>query len=752
MRWFSFTSAARFGHVVLAAALVLVCVGSAPAQLTWNHTFLDAAGTGFNDTTAAGSTTVGALRRASAMAATDYLSTILDGRGTIRLQWNTSLNSPGSGLLAQFGAGSVPLIDGTFQGGPVYQRARSNTSPNFGEAFDGQGQVNFGKNWHYAVPGTNTTLNSSTLDLVSVLSHEITHSLGFSDFSSPTGQGFSGNPLGSPDTYSSYDRHLQKGNVAGVGSMLRSDITQSNYGSFNTSVGTGAYTGGNTQNGAGTSFTNNTTNGLYFSGTYANEVFAGPVPLYSPTSYVAGSSVSHVNVGPGATYGSGPIGLMNFQIGTNTTRRLQPYEIGMLMDLGWNVYNWNNTGGNWLDGVSNLAQSRWRTDSGIVLDANGSTQYNTFASPQQAPILPPYAQVTSNIVLNFGGSGASGYTTTNDIGSVRLARLNLSSTAATAITISGGTLNFGQNSDGSASVIIPKIVQQNSGAVVIASTVQTNNVATQVVNGVTFPGSPGLTADGSGSGRVSITGQVTGTGSLTKGGNFTLDLSNNLNNYSGGTTVSAGALFVNNSAGSATGTGAVSVQNGATLGGAGRINGALTVQNGGTLAPGNGASSTGILTLGAASHTLGVSGTGEATFQVHLNGITQGTNYDQLAIVNGGSITLADVGLLPTLGYTPGASDKLFIIDNQNATGGLSGTFNNLFDGTMFTIGTTNAWIYYTGDFGSLSLTGGNDVVISFAPVPEPTSVLGICFLAGLAAMGWRRGRRQFSRRLSACK
>src|SRR5262249_3674358 len=143
---------------------------------------------------------------------------------------------------------------------------------------------------------------------------------------------------------------------------------------------------------------------------------------------------------------------------------------------------------------------------------------------------------------------------------------------------------------------------------------------------------------------------------------------------------------------------------------------------------------------------LGVTGNGEAAFQVQLNGITAGTNYDQLAIVNGGSISLADVGLAPTLGYTPATTDKLFIIDNQNATGGLTGTFNNLADGTMFTIGSTSAWIYYTGDFGSGSLTGGNDVVISFAAaVPEPASVLGVCFLALAAVEGWRRGRRRLS-------
>ncbi|MEJ0000124.1 MAG: autotransporter-associated beta strand repeat-containing protein [Verrucomicrobiota bacterium] len=60
--------------------------------------------------------------------------------------------------------------------------------------------------------------------------------------------------------------------------------------------------------------------------------------------------------------------------------------------------------------------------------------------------------------------------------------------------------------------------------------------------------------------------------SVTKSGTGALELKGN-NAYSGGTTVSAGALFVNNSAGSATGSGALSVGAGATLGGTGTSSG-----------------------------------------------------------------------------------------------------------------------------------------------------------------------------------
>jgi hypothetical protein len=53
------------------------------------------------------------------------------------------------------------------------------------------------------------------------------------------------------------------------------------------------------------------------------------------------------------------------------------------------------------------------------------------------------------------------------------------------------------------------------------------------------------------------------------------------------------------------------------------------------------------------------------------------------------------------------------------------------------------ATIYYTGDFGSMMLTGGNDVVLAFTPVPEPASVLLISALgAGLGGLAYRRWRK----------
>ncbi|RQO41182.1 autotransporter outer membrane beta-barrel domain-containing protein [Variovorax sp. KBW07] len=96
---------------------------------------------------------------------------------------------------------------------------------------------------------------------------------------------------------------------------------------------------------------------------------------------------------------------------------------------------------------------------------------------------------------------------------------------------------------------------------------------------------------------VSFAGSVSGAGSLTQSGSGTLTLTG-ASTYSGGTTVAAGTLRVNNTTGSATGSGTVQVDSGAALGGGGTIAGAVQVADGGMLSPGN---SPGTLTLGALS-------------------------------------------------------------------------------------------------------------------------------------------------------
>ena len=162
---------------------------------------------------------------------------------------------------------------------------------------------------------------------------------------------------------------------------------------------------------------------------------------------------------------------------------------------------------------------------------------------------------------------------------------------------------------------------------------------------------------------------ISGGFSLSKSGTSTLTLSA-ANTYTGTTTISAGKLLVANSSGSGTGTGAITVASGGTLGGTGTFTGAVTVASGGTLAPGTGATSTGILTTGNVTLASG------ATFASVLNGTTAGSGYDQLSVPSGKDLTLGGSTLAITCGpsFNPAVGNVFTLIINAGSV--VSGTFS----------------------------------------------------------------------------
>lgn len=112
---------------------------------------------------------------------------------------------------------------------------------------------------------------------------------------------------------------------------------------------------------------------------------------------------------------------------------------------------------------------------------------------------------------------------------------------------------------------------------------------------------------------------------LTKAGPGTLEFSGN-NTYLSPTVVTAGTLLVNNTAGSGTGTGSVTVNSGSTLGGSGIISGA--VSGAGNISPGT---SAGTLTLGGG---LDLSSGGTYVWELAANSTSAGT-FDQIALTGG---------------------------------------------------------------------------------------------------------------------
>jgi autotransporter-associated beta strand protein len=192
-------------------------------------------------------------------------------------------------------------------------------------------------------------------------------------------------------------------------------------------------------------------------------------------------------------------------------------------------------------------------------------------------------------------------------------------------------------------------------------------------------------------------------GSLTKIGTGKLTLGN-ASTYTGGTTISNGTLLVRNRTKSATGNGAVQVNNG-TLGGTGIINGAVTIgtgtSSGAILLPGNSATNPGTLTINSALTFNSLS-----TYQCVLNRsapiagqvIAPGVTIDSDV-----PFTFVDTGM-----GTLTVGTVFTVIDNTSANP-IVGTFSNLADGSVFTSNGNNLQASYEGG-------DGNDLMLTVVP------------------------------------
>jgi autotransporter-associated beta strand protein len=161
-------------------------------------------------------------------------------------------------------------------------------------------------------------------------------------------------------------------------------------------------------------------------------------------------------------------------------------------------------------------------------------------------------------------------------------------------TISAGTLRVGSTNGLPRDLDLDEEDVPETGNVAVAGTLDLNAFSVQL-NGLSGAGTldtlsggtPVLTV-GKNDQTSAFSGAIknsAGSLQLIKIGTGILTLSG-ANTYSGGTIVSAGELLVSNASGSGTGSGYVTVNSDATLGGNGSINGPVTIQFGGTLAPG----------------------------------------------------------------------------------------------------------------------------------------------------------------------
>ena len=201
----------------------------------------------------------------------------------------------------------------------------------------------------------------------------------------------------------------------------------------------------------------------------------------------------------------------------------------------------------------------------------------------------------------------------------------------------------------------------------------------------------------------SYAGILSGPGSLDKIGSNIQTLTGP-NSYTGGTTVTNGTLMVNNTTGSGTGSGAVTVD--WNLGGSGKISGPVTVDYYGLLMPGApvGTLATGALTMAS---TSGID-------YENNSSLANSVGFD-LIKVNGGltfqgdvALTLTDLAAVP-VAFTKGETFTL-VCYTGNLQGG--GAFTDgwsgptIPNGTTFTAGLTTWRITYDATTGGLNFPG----------------------------------------------
>ncbi len=179
------------------------------------------------------------------------------------------------------------------------------------------------------------------------------------------------------------------------------------------------------------------------------------------------------------------------------------------------------------------------------------------------------------------------------------------------------------------------------------------------------------------SGQILETGGVGG--KMTKQGTGTLTLTGS-NLYTGLTTISAGTLLANNTSGSGTGTGAVTVAAAGKLGGTGTVAGAIT--NNGTITPGDG------VVVGTLTASSNVTNGANSHWAIELSG----TSSDQLAV--GGNLDLSAADFLDITGSGTGPWTI------ATYTGSLTGTFDTVTSGYSVDYSTAGQIILNAGAAG----------------------------------------------------
>jgi fibronectin-binding autotransporter adhesin len=521
----------------------------------------------------------------------------------------------------------------------------------------------------------------------------------------------------------------------------------------------------------------------------ANTYTGGTVSFTTAShlSIVVGSSS---NSGPftAGPFGTGPVTLVNgsgsvspFFSAADAARTVNnDFQLGVALKveglnnltIGGAVTLFNNASRNvantmdpaatlFLNGPINLSQATTDTARTIGFVGTGLTVVNGVIQNGPATTIPAGTALVSkdqagtlrltglNTYTGAGTTIIAGVLEITSIGNVGVPNtLGMSGSGPANFVITGGTLRYIGTSAGSTN----RSFRFNGSAAIDASGsagAPISFTSSTLLNTPTAVGTAPrvltLTGTNTDANTMSIglvdraAGQPDPT-AVAKTGTGTWILNGTLSTYSGGTTVSAGTLRVNNTTGSsATGTGPVTVTGGA-LGGTGFITGAVTIATGGTVAPGN---SIGTLNVAGMTWQSGGNYAVEHDPSGTSSDLVNGSGTLDLSALSTSpfTLTLQPVGTLPSSPTQTTYTLATFANGIFGAGGNPATQFGNGADvSSLFTLSGsfTSAPAAYATIIGAPG--GPQSLQIQFTPVPEPAFVLLSCGAAGV--IGWYRRRR----------
>lgn len=425
--------------------------------------------------------------------------------------------------------------------------------------------------------------------------------------------------------------------------------------------------------------------------------FTGPVTINSGTLWASSSSALGTTNIPVTVNSGGSLFLDGF-----STFGLKPLILngsGSGIGQGSGGALTSDTSISWGGNITLATDSAVHVDSVCLLTLSGSIGG------------PGALFVTGLGTLTLSGSVANSYagTTTANNGTLVLNKATgIAAMPGNLVVNSGATVRLAglQQTVNNADVLI------NSGGLFDFSTYYTYLDTLRGSGTVNF-GSGGWIEVGLNGGSSEFDGSFTGTGyapgwTVGKTGGGTFTIGGNSTYTAGITHVLAGKMVINGSQPLIP----VTVESGATLGGSGTVG---TLLANGTIAPGN---SPGI--LNSSNVTFSSSG----NFTVELTGLNPGAGgYDQLNVT--GTVSLANATLTVQPAFTtPVPIGQQFIILNNDGADAITGTFNGLTNGALFSASGYTFRINYTGGTG-------NDVVLTLWGVPGNTVTLDA------VATGW---------------